>query len=68
MKFVLVVVLAAAGGSGMSQWGQPAITSATFNTEAACVAAALKLKALEGRRGTEGLDFVRVTTICLPEG
>ena len=69
MKFVLIVLLAAKGGSGMSLWGQPALTSAVFADRNACEAAAsiIKREVSTLERETR-LDFVRVAVLCLPDG
>lgn len=69
MKFVLILILAAKGGSGMNMWSQPAVTTATFETQAACEAAAdvFRKNAHQIERES-GLQYVKVMAMCLPQG
>lgn len=65
MKWILLVVLSAKAGSGLSLWGQPAMMSATFEDRIACQAAAETLVAREIERATQ-LEYVRVWARCVP--
>ena len=63
MKFVLIVVMSAFGGSGLNTWEQPALAMATFDDKQSCENAANVAQHLH--RDT-GLRFVRVSTACVP--
>lgn len=69
MKFVLILIIAAKGGSGMSMWAQPSVTSASFESQAACEAAAdVFRKNVRQIERESGLEYVKVMATCLPQG
>ena len=67
MKWILIAVLAAKGGSGLGMWAQPALMSAAFEDRVACEQAAGALNAREIERATQ-LEYVRLWARCFPAG
>ena len=65
MKFVLILLMSAHGGSGLNSWQQPAITTATFDDRPACEAAADAVRKMERQAN---LRFMSVAAACLPTG
>lgn len=65
MKFILIVILAAGGGSGMNMWKQPGIALQEFADEESCVKAAGTVAELVKR---SRLEYATVNAACVPAG
>lgn len=67
MKFVLIVIASAFGGSGMNGWQQPVLSMVVFEDAAACTRAAKLIEdTIKGRQTSWHLPSV--TTLCVPQG
>ena len=65
MKFILIVVLAAGGGTGLNMWKQPGFGMQEFADEPACQRAAAAVAALVKQ---SRLEYATVHTACVPMG
>ena len=65
MKFILLIVLSANGGTGMNMWKQPAITTAEFATQMACQDA---INVFQKLVRESKLDYTGVTAACVSAG
>ncbi|MBM3358457.1 MAG: hypothetical protein FJY54_12110 [Betaproteobacteria bacterium] len=63
MKYILIVLLSAGGGSGLSLWNQPALMSAEFDDLTACEAAIKTVRELERKTP---LERTSIAAACVP--
>ena len=63
MKYVLIVMMSAGGGSGMSMWQQPALSMVSFEDKLACDAATNVIGKMERE---SGLRYVKIAATCVP--
>lgn len=64
MKFVLIVVLAAGGGTGLGMWQQPGIALQEFDDRAACEQAQATVERLVKQ---SRLEYASVKASCVPK-